>query len=704
MPQHPPAHDETVRMRADGPDGRPSPHGNRRVADDVADDTRPVPRDWLSGAPDAGPATGNAHAAPSDDEFVTQALDVDTLDSLTDVDSDLTTTQAVLPPVADHDAPLDGWASDGPPPADEPPADGPRGPWWRRRAVLIPAGAVALLAAVYGGDLAMSSGDIPRNTVVAGIDVGGLSPAAAAKALETKLGPRVAADHVVVADDVQATLSPATAGLTLDVDGTVDAIDHQPLNPWTRLASVFSERAVSPVLARDDVALKAQIETLAAQVDQAPVDASIALNGTTPSVTPPADGRAVDRKGAADAITAALGAGGDPKTPIALPVDVAKPHVVETEAQRVLKETVTPALSAPIEVVGSGGGPTAEVPVSAIAASLTFTPKDDGTLAVGMDPAALETTLGDDLEVFGSGAKDAAFQVSGGTVTIVPSVDGTGVAPDHLVAQLLPVLTKPAPRSVAAELGPVPADLTTEEAKALGIKEKVSSFTTNFTMSPSATNIRVIAEKVDGAVIKPGETFSLNDFTGTRGTAQGYVPANVIEHGQLAKAVGGGISQFATTMFNAVFFAGLQDVHHKTHSFYISRYPAGREATVFDGVIDLAWKNDTKTGIYVQTQWASGGSITVTFWGTKHYDIESLSGPKRNITEPAVQEKPAGDDCIPQSGAKGFDITVTRVFKDLKTGAEIRREKFNTHYIPEAIIKCIAPATPTTPAAPTPGG
>jgi vancomycin resistance protein YoaR len=263
------------------------------------------------------------------------------------------------------------------------------------------------------------------------------------------------------------------------------------------------------------------------------------------------------------------------------------------------------------------------------------------------------------------------------------------------------VLTQPAPRTLTAELGPVPADFTTEEAQALGIVEKVSSFTTNFQMSPSATNIRVIAEKVDGAVVKPGETFSLNDFTGTRGTAQGYIPANVIEHGVLAKAVGGGISQFATTMFNAVFFAGLQDVHHKTHSFYISRYPAGREATVFDGVIDLAWKNDTDTGIYVQTQWVSGGSITVTFWGTKHVEIESLSGEKRNVTQPSVLDKPAGDDCIPQSGAAGFDITVTRVFKDPSSGAEIRREKFNTHYVPEAIIHCIPPAAP---AAPTPGG
>ncbi|MGZ4508767.1 MAG: VanW family protein, partial [Blastococcus sp.] len=279
--------------------------------------------------------------------------------------------------------------------------------------------------------------------------------------------------------------------------------------------------------------------------------------------------------------------------------------------------------------------------------------------------------------------------------------------------QLMSVLTQPAPRTLTAELGPVPADFTTEEAQKLGIVEKVSSFTTNFTMTPSATNIHVIADKVNGALVKPGETFSLNGFTGTRGTAQGYIPANVIEGGQLAKAVGGGISQFATTMFNAVFFAGLQDVHHKTHSFYISRYPAGREATVFDGLIDLAWKNDTDTGIYVQTQWVSGGSITVTFWGTKHYDIESVSGARTNPRQPAVQDKvdDGSGSCIPQSGVPGFDITVTRVFHDLTSGAVLRTEDFHTHYAAEAIIHCIPPTAPTptptpsgTSPAPTPGG
>ncbi|HEY0404074.1 MAG TPA: VanW family protein, partial [Blastococcus sp.] len=522
-----------------------------------------------------------------------------------------------------------------------------------------------------------------------------LSPAAAAGALEGKLAPRVLADHTVVADDVESTLSPATAGITLDIAGTLDAADDQPLNPWTRLVTLFSDREVDPVITSDETALSAQIETIASQVDRAPVDATISIDGTTPSVVDPADGRTLDRAGAADAITAALASGGDPGTPIELPVDVATVHVDRAEAQRVLDETVTPALSAPVGIKGSDGT-SAEVPVAAIAASLSFTPQESGKLAVSIDPAALETALGEELKVFGSGAKNARFELSGSSVNVVPSVDGTGIAPDHLAEQLMTVLTQSAPRTLSAELGPVPADFTTEEAQALGVKEQIGSFTTNIGNAQSGINIRVVAEKVDGALVLPGETFSLNTFTGPRGTAQGYVPAGVISGGKFTTAVGGGISQFATTMFNAVFFSGLEDVHHKPHSYYISRYPAGREATVYEGQIDLQWKNDSDTGVYVDTAWTPG-TITVSFYGTKRYDIESISGDRVNVREPAVQEKVDDGECHPQAGAQGFDITVTRVFKDLNSGAEIKRENFQTHYAAEPIIRCI-------PGAPAPTG
>ncbi|MGY1730422.1 VanW family protein [Geodermatophilus sp. SYSU D01045] len=738
MPQHPASSPST----GTSPEVDADPHAG------LSDETRPVPRDRGPVGPDAPPppaAPAGPPEQPGPDTRDTPGPDPvhDTV-ALTGGPAAPQTGQRTTEPVelwkpATADAPaadasdtvvLGGAAVPADPPAAQPPAAPPvpppgsgggpgdaggpgeppagaRRPRWRRPAVLAPVGLLAVLGVAWGVDVLVAGDDVPRNTVVAGVDVGGLSPAAAADRLEQDLAPRVAADHVVVADDVEATLSPATAGITLDVDATVDAADDQPLNPWTRLVSLFTEREVDPVITGEDTALAAQVDTIATQVDRVPVDATIAIEGTTPTLVEPVDGRTLDREGAAAAITAALAAGGDPETPIELPVDVEPVRVGTEEAQRVLDGTVTPALAAPVTVTSQDGGTSVEVPVEAIAASLTFTPQDGGELAVAVDPAALQSAMAEEFTAFGEPAQDARFEVVGDGVRVVPSVDGTGVDPAALSGQLLEVLDDPAPRTVTARLGPVPADLTTEEAQALGIVEEVSSFTTTTTNSASGTNIRVVAEEVDGALVLPGETFSLNTYTGPRGTAQGYVPANVISGGELSTAVGGGISQFATTMFNAVFFAGLEDVYHKPHSFYISRYPAGREATVYEGQIDLQWRNDSDTGIFVDTRWtpgASGGSITVTFYGTKRYEIEAIESPRTNYRQPAVQEKVDGGDCIAQSGVQGFDVTVTRVFRDLQSGSEIRRETFETSYAAEAVIRCVAPPPAPDPAAPPAAG
>ncbi|WP_249933076.1 VanW family protein [Blastococcus sp. CCUG 61487] len=566
--------------------------------------------------------------------------------------------------------------------------------------MLVPAGAVLLLAGgAYAADLLVSSGEVPRSTVVAGVEIGGLSPAAAREVLDEDLAPRIVAERGFVAEDVEGTFSPASAGIALDVDATVRAADAQPLNPWTRLVSFFADRDVAPVLATDDTALDAQLDAIAATVDRAPADATIAIEGTTPRVVEPADGRTLDVEAAADTILDTLASAEDPTTRLELPVDVEPVDVDTPEAERVLAEVVEPALAAPVGVTGAEGRPSADIPVAAIAASLTFTPTEAGTLEVGIDPAVLQTELGDELAEFGTPARDATFEVAGGGVRVVPSVDGTGIAPARLAEQLLDVLTDPAPRSVVAELGPVPADFTTEEAEGLGIREEISSFTTNIGNAASGENIRVVAAEVDGAIVLPGETFSLNGYTGPRGRAQGYVEATVIQGGELARAVGGGISQFATTMFNAVFFAGLEDVFHKPHSFYISRYPAGREATVYEGAIDLQWRNDSDTGVYIDTRWTPS-SLTVTFYGTKRYDIESISSERRNHREPAVLTKVDNGDCIPQPGVPGFDITVTRVFKDPATGREVKRENFQTRYAAEAVITCVPPEEGAPPPAP----
>lgn len=650
-----------------------------------------------------------AEATPEDDAASAEVTaDADEAprsrdDDPADVEQTAEVPAAVVPrDLFDDPAPTRATAAEEPPcDPPGPPADGAADrPRWRRPAVLVPAAVLLALGVAYGVDLAVAGDDVPRNTVVAGVEIGGLSPAAASQALSEQLAPRVVADHVLVADDVQGVLSPATAGITLDVDQTVQAASGQPLNPWTRLVSLFTERDVTPVITGDETALTAQVDAFAETVDRAPVDATIALEGTAATVVPAVTGRQLDRAAAGDAVTEALSSGGDPASPIELPVDTVDVQVRDDAAQQALDEVVTPALAAPVTVSGDDGT-AAELSADGIASALRFGPGEGGALDVSLDPAALQTALGDQLGEFGIPAQDARFEISGDSISVVPSVDGTGIDPAALASSLRPVLTEPAPRAVTASLGAVPADFTTDEADALGIVEPISTFTTNFTNSASGTNIRVVAEFVDGAVVLPGETFSLNGYTGPRGEAQGYVPAGVINNGEFTQAVGGGISQFATTMFNAVFFAGLEDVYHKPHSYYISRYPAGREATVYYDSIDLQWRNDSPTGVYVQTEWVPG-ALTVTFWGTKRYEIESVSSDRYNVRTPVVQEKPDDGNCNPQGGANGFDITVTRIFTDPATGQQLRTEEFDTRYAAEPVIRCV-PVAPPAPESTAPG-
>ncbi len=258
--------------------------------------------------------------------------------------------------------------------------------------------------------------------------------------------------------------------------------------------------------------------------------------------------------------------------------------------------------------------------------------------------------------------------------------------------------------------------MTTEKLQALGIKEVIGEFTTGGFAAASGENIRVVAEKVNGAIIQPGATFGLNEFTGTRGTEQGYVPAAIIQEGALSTAVGGGISQFATTLYNAAYFAGMGDVTHTPHSFYISRYPPGREATVFDGEIELAFSNDYPTGVLIETIWTDS-DITVRLWGTKHVEVESVTSDRFDYTSPQVVVKPFGTSCSPSGGSSGFTVVNTRIIRDL-TGAEQRREDFTTVYNGQQNVVCQpaptpdpAPTTAADPAAgaavtpdPVPGG
>lgn len=157
------------------------------------------------------------------------------------------------------------------------------------------------------------------------------------------------------------------------------------------------------------------------------------------------------------------------------------------------------------------------------------------------------------------------------------------------------------------------------------IVEQVSSFTTPHSCCESrVTNIQRMADIVRGYYLLPGEALSLNDYVGPRTTEKGFVAAGAIRAGRLTPEIGGGVSQFATTIFNAAYFAGLDFIEYRAHSLYFSRYPFGREATISSPAPDLVFENTTEYPILIWTSYTPT-SITVSMYSTKNVDAEQIA-------------------------------------------------------------------------------
>jgi len=204
-----------------------------------------------------------------------------------------------------------------------------------------------------------------------------------------------------------------------------------------------------------------------------------------------------------------------------------------------------------------------------------------------------------------------------------------------------------------------PARITTQAAR--DVTSLLGTFTTRYACcQPRVTNIRLIAKAIDGTVVMPGERFSLNQSSGERTRAGGYVKAPFIADGELAESVGGGVSQVSTTLYNAVFFAGLRINAHQPHSFYIDRYPPGREATLNFPDIDLVWTNDTTAPVLIRAA-TDETSVAVSLYG---------ADSRRRVRAETGSRMPVeGGD---------FAITVTRVlrFRDGK----VDRQAYTTRY------------------------
>jgi len=570
------------------------------------------------------------------------------------------------------------------------------------RLLLVGLGLLVLLgAAVYGGDLLVSRGQVPRGTVVTGVPgaaavpVGGMKLAAAEAALRTGFAARTGAPVRVSAGDVRTQLDPVSAGLGIDWPATLAQAGAQPLNPWTRITSFSARHEIPVITATDSARLAAAVEGLRAQTDRPAVEGALTFDGAAPVPVQPVAGQGLDPRTAVDALASGWLSG----TVVALSVQP-KPVTVTAGGLATAVSTVAvPAVSGPFTVTGKNGTSAVLRPKD-IAAELTFAPDGAGGLTPTFDAAAATAALTPQLAGTETKPVDAAVRLSGGRPQVVPAVTGATVDWPATLKNPLAMVTS-GTRSVPAVYKPKPANFTTEQATALGITDVIGEFTTGGFADASGVNIRRVAEQVQGAVVKPGDTFSLNGYTGPRGTAQGYVDAGIILNGRPSTAVGGGISQFATTLYNASYFAGMADVSHQEHSYYISRYPPAREATVFEGVIDLEFKVPTSTGVLIETI-GTQSDITVRIWGTKTVNVQSITGGRDRYTEPNTIRLPAGPNCVPATGGQGFTTSDTRVITDAKTGQEISRKTRTVRYDSHPTVVCEGPSAAAPPSAATP--
>ncbi|MGP4021817.1 VanW family protein [Actinomadura sp. 3N407] len=213
----------------------------------------------------------------------------------------------------------------------------------------------------------------------------------------------------------------------------------------------------------------------------------------------------------------------------------------------------------------------------------------------------------------------------------------------------------------------------------------MSSYTTHFTPGePRVRNIELAAESLDGHVVAPDRTFSFNGVVGPRTKRRGYVPAPAIMGSRLVNDVGGGICQVSSTLFNAVFRAGLDIRKSRAHTMYMPEYPEGREAAVSYPALDFTWRNDTGQPVRIEIAYTAS-SLTVNLWGERKYEVRSKTSERYGF-RPYRTGVGRGRRCVPMVGRKGFEIDVWRTLLD--DGRKVRREKFHTEYRPQPKVKC----------------
>jgi hypothetical protein len=535
-------------------------------------------------------------------------------------------------------------------------------------AAAVPVLAVVLIASGWAIDSAMLSGQVMRNVEVAGRPVGGQSEASLPDVID-RIAEDVPSRQVrIVEGDRTYETTAGDIGLTLDRDATAAAAldvgrrDAVLARPFSWLGSFFDPRQVPVRYTVSEGAVALKLAELQGDDALAPAEPTIVYDENTQQLAarPGRIGVGIDAQQVATALAdAAERAASGPIEITAQRTEVA-PRFTDEEAVELAveaNEMTAGGLTLAVEQTS------VRVEAHQLREWIGRAPPSDG-FDLAIDGTAVAQDLPTLVGALPGAPRNATVTLgSGGNPDVRPASRGLTCCADDSAERIWDALQagEPTVRLTAQEADP---EITTDEARQWRIARPVGGsrawqdgaevpgpapgFTTYHQPGESrVVNIHRIADLVRGAVIPPGGTFSVNERVGERTTDNGFVEAGAISNGQHVSEVGGGVSQFATTTFNAAYFAGLDIVESQAHSEYFDRYPRGREATMGYPNPDLVIENNTPYGVLIWTSYTDT-SLTVTMYSTPYAGAEqtaigeSRSGQCTNVETTRTRTYPDG--------------------------------------------------------------
>lgn len=531
-----------------------------------------------------------------------------------------------------------------------------------RFAAIFVLGFCLLLGGLYAVGHAVAGDRLPTGTTVAGIDIGGMRRGEARTHLQSSLAARLDQPITVSAVGKSIVVNPQRVGLTFDLDATLDeGLAGDSWDPRHLLHVVTGGGAVTLVVDVDRRELAAGLGRLNRRIEQAPVNSRVVFGRDGPSVIAGADGRALDYDEAGQRLGAALNVGDDK---VKLGVRSIEPDVTAAEANRFLRRVAEPATAKAVRI-------------DVARVELTLQPRQfapsmravvrRGRLELDVKPGSLLRRTQTAIAGFPQRPVNAKITFRHARPVIVPSRSGVTVDPDNWAAVVLRAAGRSGPhRRAVAKPMPDDPSLTTQQARMLRIKERVSHATVPRPPGVAVSDARQLLAGLDGTLVRPGHEFS---FLGQVGAGDAEL-----------------VSRVASASYESALKAGMTDIVRSSGQYYDRSSDAGLDARVERPDTDLAWHNDTPYGVYIRA-WIDDRDhrIHLELWSSHYWEIRLTTNARYDEVAASVQ-RDTSRHCQPRAGSNGFDVDIERVF--LRHGQRERVERSHSAYDPLDRIVC----------------